>query len=365
MRINMARKSNTDSDKAKTITEEVEETADVCKIETLPAVEEWCQTGCTILDVAIANQFPGGIPIGRIVQVYGGTSTSKSILACSILGYAQRSGKMCHYADVEHTLAPDFASLFGLNCGDEKTFAMGYPENLEDLFDNYIYNIIYPGARKRFDAEKMDRTPKIVVVDSITALPATIEMEKDMTNQGFGAYRAKQISLGLRRFIKPLSESNTTLICIDQTRDNLKSPWGGEITTGGRGLEFYSSVRLYLKHDGDVSNTAKKVLGIWVKFKTEKNKTAPPLRDGYFKIVFDYGLDDIASNLHFLCELQNNKTDARKVRSKIKIFGEEHTTDGWISKIESENLEANLRVEVWKAWQEIYKTEDRKPRTWD
>lgn len=340
--------------------DEIEETSKSCVVKNLPAIVEWCSTGCTILDLAIANKLPGGVPVGRIVHAFGGGSTCKTVLATTILGYAQRSNKIAHFADVEHTLDAAFAEIYGLDCSDEKTFRLAYPSTLEELFDNYISNIIFKDKKKG----KLDTQSKVIAVDSLTALPSGVEQDGKMSDSTYGATRAKQMSLGLRKYIFPLAESNTTLFCIDQTRDNIGKFGKPEVTSGGRALEYYSSVQIYLRHDSKIVNSSGKVIGIWVKFRIDKNKVGPPFREGRFRILFDYGLDDLSTNLYFLSEQQNGEKDAKKKSTKIKLFDEEHTLKSWIKYIEEGNLEEELRQEVWKEWQRIYKTEDRKVRKW-
>jgi len=309
------------------------------------------------MDIAIANRYPGGIPVGRIVHAFGGTSTCKSVFAITVCGFMQRANKDSYYADVEHTLDSSFASIYGLDCENEKNFQIGYPRTLEEFYDDYLAKII----KKK---KELNTKPKIIVVDSITALPAEVELKDAMKDGTYGTMRAKQMSKGFRKYISALAESNTTLLCIDQTRDNIGSRFGGEVTSGGRALEFYSSVQIYLKMDTKIVNTSGRVIGNWVKFRIDKNKVAPPLREGRFRILYDYGLDDISSNLYFLSECQNGPQDAKNKTQMIKYLGKENKMSTAVRYVEENNYEEELQQEVWEEWQKQYVTETRKHRIW-
>lgn len=341
------------------------------EVNQLPEVHDYCSTGSTLLDLAIAGKLPGGIPIGRIVHVYGGGSTCKTVLGTTVLGYAQRTGKFAHMADIEHTLDPKFAAIYGLNCNDPKTFKLTTKldpdpkkeNSIEGMFDRYINDIIYPKGH----AKKINDSPKIIVVDSVTALPSEVELEESLDASSYSVTRAKQMSRGFRKYIFPLTTSNTTLFCIDQTRDNLAAgPFGGkkEVTSGGRALEFYSSVQIYLKHDSNITNPKGVTQGIWVKFQIAKNKVSAPFRSGRFKITWEYGLDDISSNIYFLALDQLGKDAAKNRSEKVTIFGEEHQICHWSKVIEDSNREEELRQEVWKIWKLMYAEEPRKARVW-
>jgi protein RecA len=341
--------------KSEDVMESAEEITQECKETELPEVKDWCSTGCTTLDIAMSDRFPGGIPMGRIIQVYGGTSTCKSLFAYTIMGYAQRAGFGAYYADIERALNPDFAKRCGFNLDDKPSYEIGYPSTLEEFFDEWMDHIVKDGKAGN----------KIIIVDSLTALPSKMEIDKQMDEQGYGSVRARQMSLGFRKYRYKMAENSITLICIDQTRVDLKSPWGAEVTTGGKALDFYSDIRIHLKLSAKIKDSKDIIKGNWVDFCVDKTRFGPPFRDGTFKLLFDYGLDDIATNLSFLAYIQSKSmTEAMKTLAKVKFKGEEMTAKGWVTRIEAENLEAELKQAVWDAWQELYKPDDRKARVW-
>lgn len=336
----------------------------------LPEVTNWCSTGIFTLDLAISNRPDGGVPEGRIVHCYGGGATAKTVLLTTVLGYGIRNGKEAHMGDVEHTLDPHFAGLYGLDCKSEHLH-MHYPETLEQMFDDMLFSIVHKGSKKKKEKGEerakypIDATPKIVGVDSVTALPSESELDKGMNEGSYDLTRAKQMSKGFRKYLFPMATSNTTLFCIDQTRDAVGVMFGSkEVTSGGRALEFYSSVQIYLRHDSNIVNSKGVCIGIWVKFRIAKNKVAPPFREGRFKILFEYGIDDIASNLYFLAFDQLGDKKSKEKTAKLELFGEGHTQAEWIKIIERDNREQDLRNEVYRVWQEVYKIEQRKPRVW-
>jgi recombination protein RecA len=339
---------------------------DANSVADLPGVTQWIPTGSTVLDLAISNRYPGGIPVGRIYHIFGGTGTCKTVMAATTMGYAQRMGLETHYMDVEHMLAADFVKhACGLDLA--KVDSIGYPETIEDLFDNWITGAMYPNGKPKKKTEwakALNTKAKLIVVDSVSALPSVFEMEHKMDEQGYGAYRAKQLSLAYRKYIKELAESNTTVFLIDQARDNMGSAFGGETCSGGRSKDYYSSVAMHLKKFREVHNSNKIPIGVWTRFKNKKNNCGPPFREGMFRIMFDYGMDDICSNLVFLAHCQHGPEAASKVMTKIKFHGTERTRKSWVKHVEDENLEEELRQEVWKAWQELHKSEKRKERVW-
>lgn len=386
------------------VVKQMQEASKSIALDGLEPIRDWWSTGGANLDLAISNRYPGGIPVGRIVQLLGGGSTAKTVIATTAMGYALRSGAQAFMADVEYTFDPVFAGYYGLDCNHEDFFygynydkkekrAVNQPCTLEEFFDEYLLGIIKMRSRR----------PKIVVVDSVTALPSKTELKDDMDKQGYATSRAKAISLGLRKYLSELNRKNITLLCIDQTRDNVGGFGSSEVTNGGRGLEFYSSVRVHLKHDKHVENSKGNEIGVWVKFEVTKNKVAPPFRNGHFKILFDYGMDDITTSLSWLAGLTCDKAGTYMLTTKLELMvcpvcgsmhygckicrngckeilvktkedpGEEVPVElnliskrimDWKSVIEKDNMESELKLIIAETWKEEYKTEDRKPRVW-
>jgi recombination protein RecA len=337
------------------------------RVTEVEAVKSWISTGCTVLDLAISGRYPGGIPLGRTVQVYGAGSTCKTVLGMTILGSVQRKGGIAFFADSEHTFDPKWAQLFGLNCSDPDIWRYGFwwekdkkdlvvqPTTIEELFDIYLKKIV----------SLDDNRPKVVVVDSLTSLPSNVELDTKMEDGTYGTSRPKQINLGVRKYLSAMTKSNTSIFFIDQTRDKLGVAFGEkETVSGGRALEFYSSVRIHLKHQEAVKNKKKQEVGIWVGFKIVKNKVAPPFKKGSFKIIWDYGLDDVGSNVDFLKEFQDNSGDTKEKSGRVVFQDKSYYTNQLINHIEENNLEQELIQEVVRCWNEYFQTDERKPRTW-
>jgi hypothetical protein len=161
----------------------------------------------------------------------------------------------------------------------------------------------------------------VVVLDTLTALPSVEELKGQIDEQGYRTSRARAISDGLRKYLALMNQRDVTLIVLDQTRDNIGGFGADEVTNGGRGMEFYSSVRVHLRKGPKIKNSKDKVIGVWAKFQVIKNKTAPPFREGHYRIIFDYGMDDITSNISWLASTyQSNKEDCFKKTFQVPMF---------------------------------------------
>ena len=325
-----------------------------------PLCTEFLSTGCTILDLAIANQLPGGFGVGCISQIYGVPSSGKTVLLAETLGSAQRKGGVAYFGDAERTL--DFQRAFGLygvDVTNEKLWQYDQPTSIEDLFDRWLEEIL----KKRTKRSK----PGALGVDSLSALPSEAEKKAKLKDASYGVSRARQFSMAFRKRLDDLYSKKLSVIFVDQTRQNIGVMFGNKLTTsGGEAVKFYASTRVLCTDGGKIKNKADKVIGVIIKFKVDKNKIAPPFRDGKFRILFDYGIDDVGSNLEWLKDNIDPDLDW------------ENYGDGWgepiaglleckkledaIKWVEDNNAEEQLRGAVAKRWAEVYKSLDRKPR---
>jgi recombination protein RecA len=240
------------------------------------SVEPWpaISTGSISLNTALGI---GGLPRGRIIEIYGPMGTGKSTVCLSIIAVAQKEGLTCAYVDAEHALDPVYMDALGVNL-DELLLAQ--PSNGEEALE-IVDILVGTGA------------VGVVVIDSVAALTPKAELEGSMEDSQMGL-QARLMAKGLRKITAKAAENKVCVIFTNQIREKM-SPYGNpEVTPGGRSLGFYASVRLELRKKEDIkAKDDGSFTGIRVKAKIVKNKLAPPLKLTEFDVIYGQGINSM------------------------------------------------------------------------
>ena len=276
-------------------------------VETVP-------TGSLSLDIALGL---GGVPKGRIVEIYGPESSGKTTVALHMVAEVQKRGGIAGFIDAEHALDPVYAKNIGV---DIDNLYISQPDNGEQALE-ITETMVRSGA------------VDIIIVDSVAALVPKAEIDGDMGDSHVGL-QARLMSQALRKLTGVISKSNCTVIFINQLREKVGVMFGNpETTTGGRALKFYSSIRMDVRRIESLKQ-AGEVIGNRTRVKVVKNKIAPPFREAEFDIMFGKGISregdilDLAANVNIINKsgawYAYNGNKIGQGRENAKIYLKEH-----------------------------------------
>lgn len=285
-------------------------------------VSEWLSTGCLALDTIMG----GGLPFGRITEIYGDNSTGKSLIAAQLAAIAQQDGITVVYADTESAVSIKIMEAVGV---DIKNLIYSAPDTIEEVFD------LFQGAIES-KATRAKDSKMLLIWDSVAATSSTAEMDADYGKASMGRHAAL-ISQAMRKFTRLLAKEHVAALFLNQTREKIGVMFGDNITTfGGKAIGFHASVRIQLKIGAKIKEGGK-IVGIESRANVVKNKLAQPYLCASLPIYFGHGIDDDLASFHYL-------KDAGLLKSSGSWYEIEGIQDKFQGKSWSEVYDANYEL---------------------
>lgn len=296
----------------------------------IPVNVEALSTGSLTLDLALGI---GGIPKGRIVEVYGPEASGKTTLALHVVASSQKTGGTAAYIDVEHALEPAYARALGVNIDE---LLISQPDTGEQALD-ICEALVRSGA------------VDVVVVDSVAALVPRTELEGEMGDSSVGVL-ARLMSQAMRRLAGAISKNNCTVIFINQLRQKIGNPYGNpEVTSGGLALKYYASVRIDVRRIESLKVNGE-VVGNHTRAKVVKNKVAPPFKEAEFDIMYGEGISRIGEVVDLAVKLEIiDKAGAWFTVEEQRIQGRDGVKQYLIDNPDvCDRIEAEIRANAYK-----------------
>ena len=301
---------------------------------------ELIHSGSTVLDCVIG----GGWPLGRVVNIVGDRSTGKTLLAVeSLTNFVKKYPKSkAYYAESEAAFNQEYAQALGLPLD-----RIVFPEEIDTV------EALYDNIRKVI--ADSDGTPTLYVLDSLDALSDESEKKRDIRAGSYGTGKAIMMSQLFRRLVRKVEKSQVCVMIISQVRTRIGITFGRNYTrSGGRALDFYASVILYLAHLGEIKRTVggvSRTVGVKVKAKCTKNKVGLPFRECEFPIIFSYGIEDITASLDWL--EANRQIEATGLSGKEFKMLRKRALNGRLGDDELKETRKALTKTVKQVWADV------------